>query len=76
MKIKKLFVYTFAVGAVFLLIKNASQAILYASQALDMCFGMIVPSLFPFFSHLFSKKDQMSRLKNFEPDFACSNNSP
>lgn len=49
MKIKKLFVYTFAVGAVFLLIKNASQAILYASQALDMCFGMIVPSLFPFF---------------------------
>lgn len=49
MKTKKLFVYTLAVGAVILLIQNASQAILYASQALEMCFSMIVPSLFPFF---------------------------
>ena len=39
-------------------------------------FIVISPSLFPFFSHLFSKKDQMPTLKNFEPDFACSNNSP
>ncbi len=49
MKIKNLFVYFFAVGAVILLIKDAQNAIVYASDALEMCFSMIVPSLFPFF---------------------------
>lgn len=49
MKIKKIFIYVFAVGAVILLIKNASEAIIYASDALNICFEMVVPSLFPFF---------------------------
>ncbi|MCC8159986.1 MAG: hypothetical protein LIO53_01470 [Oscillospiraceae bacterium] len=49
MKIKKIFIYVFAVGAVILLVINASDAIKYASDALDICFEMIVPSLFPFF---------------------------
>ena len=49
MKLKKIFIYMFAVGAVILLVKNASNAIVYASDALNICFEMIVPSLFPFF---------------------------
>lgn len=34
MKIKKILIYLFAVGAVVLLIKNASSAIRYASDAI------------------------------------------
>ena len=49
MKLKKILIYVFAVGAVILLVKNASNAIVYASDALTICFEMIVPSLFPFF---------------------------
>ena len=49
MKLKKILIYVFAVGAVILLVKNASNAIVYASDALNICFEMIVPSLFPFF---------------------------
>lgn len=49
MKIKKILIYLFAVGAVVLLIKNASSAIRYASDAIDLCLEMIVPTLFPFF---------------------------
>ena len=49
MKIKKILIYLFAVGAVVLLIKNASNAIRYASDAIDLCLEMIVPTLFPFF---------------------------
>ena len=48
MKIKKILIYLFAVGAVVLLIKNASSAIRYASDAIDLCLEMIVPTLFPF----------------------------
>ena len=49
MKLKKMFIYVFAVGTVILLVKNAPAAIVYASDALNICFEMIVPSLFPFF---------------------------
>ena len=49
MKLKKILIYVFAVGAVILLVKNAPNAIVYASDALNICFEMIVPSLFPFF---------------------------
>ena len=49
MKLKKILIYVFAVGAIILLVKNASNAIVYASDALNICFEMIVPSLFPFF---------------------------
>ncbi len=49
MKLKKILVYMFAAGAVILLVKDASNAIIYASDALNICFEMIVPSLFPFF---------------------------
>lgn len=48
-KIKKLFIYIFAIGAVILLVRDASRAISYASDALGICFEMIVPTLFPFF---------------------------
>lgn len=41
MKIKKILIYLFAVGAVVLLIKNASSAIRYASDAIDLCLEMI-----------------------------------
>lgn len=47
--LKKIFIYVFAIGAVILLVSSASDAISYASDALDICFEMIVPSLFPFF---------------------------
>ncbi len=49
MKLKKIFIYMFSVGTIILLVKNASLAIGYASDALNICFEMIVPSLFPFF---------------------------
>lgn len=49
MKLKKILIYVFAVGAVILLVKKAPNAIVYASDALNICFEMIVPSLFPFF---------------------------
>lgn len=49
MKIKKVFIYLFALAAVVLLVKNASDAILYAKDALRICVEMVVPSLFPFF---------------------------
>lgn len=49
MNLKKIFIYILSAGAVVLLVKNASDAILYASEALDICFEMIIPSLFPFF---------------------------
>ena len=53
MKIKKILIYLFAVGAVVLLIKNASSAIRYASDAIDLCLEMIVPTLFPVsYTHL------------------------
>lgn len=49
MKIKKYIIWVFAVLTVVLLVHDASQAILYAKDALSMCFEMIVPTLFPFF---------------------------
>lgn len=49
MKIKKLLIYAFTVCAVILLVKNASDSILYAKDALRICIEMVVPSLFPFF---------------------------
>lgn len=49
MKIKKILIYIFAAGSAALLAKNAPSAIEYASNALNICFEMIVPSLFPFF---------------------------
>ncbi|MCI8404620.1 MAG: hypothetical protein HFE49_06930 [Clostridia bacterium] len=49
MKLRKIFIYSFTAGIVILLVKNASAAIVYASDALNICFEMIVPSLFPFF---------------------------
>ena len=49
MKAKKILIYTFAVGVVVLLVMDASNAILYARDALNICFEMIVPTLFPFF---------------------------
>lgn len=49
MKLKKILIYVFAVGAVILLVKKAPNAIVYATDALNICFEMIVPSLFPFF---------------------------
>jgi sporulation integral membrane protein YlbJ len=49
MKVKKLLIYTFAAGAVILLVTNGAAAVSYASDALGICFEMIVPSLFPFF---------------------------
>lgn len=49
MKAKRILVYVFTVGAVFLLVKNASDAILYAKDAVNICLEMIIPSLFPFF---------------------------
>ena len=49
MKIKKYIIWVFAVGVVVLLVRDAKTAILYARDALNMCFEMIVPTLFPFF---------------------------
>lgn len=49
MKVKKLLIYAFAIGCAALLAIYAQNAISYAKNALDICFGMIVPSLFPFF---------------------------
>lgn len=49
MKIKKIFIYLFALGAVALLVADAPRALTYATDALGICFEMIVPTLFPFF---------------------------
>ncbi len=49
MKIKKLLVWVFAAGAVVLLAANAKNAVSYARSALNICFEMVVPTLFPFF---------------------------
>ena len=49
MKIKNYFVWAFAIMTVVLLIANAQRAIIYSKDALNICFEMIVPTLFPFF---------------------------
>ncbi len=49
MKIKKMLLYVFAAGSVVLLVMYASKAIIYAKEALNVCFEMVVPTLFPFF---------------------------
>lgn len=49
MKVKNIFIWIFAVGIVILLICYASDAILYARDAINLCLEMIVPTLFPFF---------------------------
>ena len=46
----KKFLLQAAVAAIIvLIITNASATVEYAKNALDMCFGIIVPTLFPFF---------------------------
>ena len=49
MKIKKVLVWAFAAGAVILLVADAKNAAAYARSALNICFEMVVPTLFPFF---------------------------
>lgn len=49
MKIKKYIVWIFAVLTVVLMILRAPSTILYSKDALNICFEMIVPTLFPFF---------------------------
>ena len=63
MKIKKILIYLFAVGAVVLLIKNASSAIRYASDAIDLCLEMIVPTLSVFY--MFGNFDIFRLLRTF-----------
>ncbi len=46
---KKFLLYAAVIGAVALIIAGASRSVSYASEALDMCFEMIIPTLFPFF---------------------------
>ncbi len=49
MQLKKLPIYIFAVGAVILLVRYSSDAVVYAKESLEICFEMIIPTLFPFF---------------------------
>ena len=49
MKIKKYFLWAFALLTVFLLVADAKNALVYSRDALNMCFEIIVPTLFPFF---------------------------
>lgn len=49
MKIKKILICTFSLFCVILLVKDAQKAILYARDGINICFEMIVPTLFPFF---------------------------
>ncbi len=46
---KKILLYAAVIGAIALIIAGASRSVSYASEALDMCFEMIIPTLFPFF---------------------------
>ncbi len=49
MKLKRMLIWSFAVCAVILFVMRAQNAALYAKDALNICFEMIVPTLFPFF---------------------------
>lgn len=49
MKIKKICLYTLTVLCIVFLVKDSQKAILYAHDAINICFEMIVPTLFPFF---------------------------
>ena len=49
LKITKYLLWIFTIGTVVLLIVNAHGAIAYSRDALNLCFEMIVPTLFPFF---------------------------
>lgn len=46
---KKFLLQAFVAAAIVLLITNAAAAVEYAKNSLDICFGIIVPTLFPFF---------------------------
>ncbi len=48
-KITKYLLWVFVLGTVALLVANAQKAIDYSRDALNLCFEMIVPTLFPFF---------------------------
>ena len=49
LKITKYLLWIFVLGTVALLVANAQKAIGYSRDALNLCFEMIVPTLFPFF---------------------------
>lgn len=46
---KKFILYTVIAAIICLLVSNAQQSIIFARNAVDICFEMIIPTLFPFF---------------------------
>ncbi|MDY3030749.1 MAG: hypothetical protein SOS24_03175 [Clostridia bacterium] len=46
---KKLFLHLAVICIIFLILTNAQKSMLYAADALTVCFTVIVPTLFPFF---------------------------
>lgn len=46
---KKFILYTVITAIICLIVSNAQQSIVFARDAVDICFEMIIPTLFPFF---------------------------
>ena len=46
---KKFLIQITAVCIIYFIVTHAEQSVIYASDAIDMCFGIIIPTLFPFF---------------------------
>ena len=46
---KKIFLSALSIGTIILILLDAPRAILYATDAMTLCFEVIVPTLFPFF---------------------------
>ncbi len=46
---KKFILYTAITAVICLIVTNARQSITFAYDAIDICFEMIIPTLFPFF---------------------------
>lgn len=46
---KKFILYTGIAAVICLIVTGAQQSIVFAREALDICFEMIIPTLFPFF---------------------------
>lgn len=46
---KKILLYTVLVGVTVLILLNPAATVEYASRGLNMCYEIIIPSLFPFF---------------------------
>ena len=46
---KKYIISMAVICVIYLIVCNAEQSVIYARDAMNICFEMIIPTLFPFF---------------------------